>query len=75
VKGIFLLALDENDLDIVDEENNNENDKKYDKKNEKYLIKWMTQLDIGDVDIICKEDKIRDSIKEEKVPKFKDIFN
>ena len=62
-KGIFLLALDENDLDLKDQENFSENDQ--------YLIKWSTNLDIGDVDIFCVQDKKRDSLQ---VKNFKALF-
>ena len=58
-----MLALDENDLDLHDQENFSEKDK--------YLIKWSTHLDIGDVDIFCVQDKVRDSIK---VNRLKSLF-
>ena len=62
-KGLYLLDLDENDLDLEEQENFSENDK--------YLIKWSTQLDLGDVDIFCIDDKIRDSMN---LALFKDKF-
>lgn len=70
IKGIFLLQLDEDDLELgLDiQENLAENDR--------YLIKWSAMLDVSDVNIFCIEESARDSfLVQEMKEKFRKRFN
>ena len=68
-KGVFLLQIDENNWDKI-EELGDENE------NDSFLIKWEHKLDIDDVDLYVKEDQMRESCFKEGAHSEKtiDIF-
>ena len=53
-KGVFLLQIDENKWDEIEELDD-------DNENQFFLIKWEHKLDIDDVDLYVKEDQMRES--------------